>query len=87
MPDVRYGTVPLLGSSAGGRYRRRDDVLLEPLRRPRTLEDVVAHRLVYRAHVQLPFADAVERRTAVLHLTRLERRGLVVPTADGYLAI
>ncbi|WP_369132638.1 MBL fold metallo-hydrolase [Modestobacter sp. I12A-02662] len=67
--------------------RRRDDVLLELLRQPRTLEDVVAHRLVYRPHAQLPFADAVERRTAVLHLERLERRGLVVRTVDGYLAV
>jgi glyoxylase-like metal-dependent hydrolase (beta-lactamase superfamily II) len=66
---------------------RRDDVLLELLRRPRTLADVVAHRLVYRPHVRLPFADAVERRTAVLHLARLERRGLVVRTPDGYLAV
>ncbi len=67
--------------------RRRDDTLLHLLRQPRTLADVVAHRLVYRPHVQLPFADAVERRTAVLHLDRLERRGVVVPTADGYLAV
>jgi hypothetical protein len=66
---------------------RRDDVLLELLRQPRTLEDVVAHRLVYRPHVRLPFADAVERRTAVLHLARLERRGLVARTAEGFLTV
>jgi glyoxylase-like metal-dependent hydrolase (beta-lactamase superfamily II) len=62
---------------------RRDETLLNLLRRPRTLEDVVGHRLVYRPHVQLPVADAVERRTALLHLARLGRHGLVAPTDDG----
>jgi glyoxylase-like metal-dependent hydrolase (beta-lactamase superfamily II) len=65
---------------------RRDETLLQLLRRPRTLEDVVAHRLVYRPHVQLPFAEAVERRTALLHLERLGRHGLIVHTDGGYLA-
>jgi glyoxylase-like metal-dependent hydrolase (beta-lactamase superfamily II) len=67
--------------------RRRDETLLQLLRQPRTLADVVAHRLVYRPHVQLPFADAVERRTALVHLERLGRRGLVVPTESGYVAV
>jgi glyoxylase-like metal-dependent hydrolase (beta-lactamase superfamily II) len=66
---------------------RRDDTLLELLRQPRTLEDVVAHRLVYRPHVRLPFAEAVERRTALLHLERLGRHGLIVHTDGGYLAV
>jgi glyoxylase-like metal-dependent hydrolase (beta-lactamase superfamily II) len=66
---------------------RRDATVLQLLRRPRTLEDVVAHRLVYRPHVQSPLVEAVERRTASLHLQRLERQGLVVPTDDGYVAV
>ena len=66
---------------------RRDDTLLGLLRQPRSLEEVVAHRLVYRPHVQVPFAEAVERRTAVLHLERLVRQGLVVPVDGGYLAV
>jgi glyoxylase-like metal-dependent hydrolase (beta-lactamase superfamily II) len=66
---------------------RRDDTLLGLLRQPRTVEDVVAHRLVYRPHVRLPFAGAVERRTAALHLERLVRHGLVVPVDGGYLAV
>ena len=48
---------------------------------------VVAHRLVYRAHVQLPFAQVVERRTAVLRLDRLVRHGLVIPADGGCLAV
>jgi glyoxylase-like metal-dependent hydrolase (beta-lactamase superfamily II) len=66
---------------------RRDDALLKLLRQPRTLQDVVAHRLVYRPHVRSPLVEAVERRTALLHLDRLERVGLVVPTGNGYLAV
>ncbi|MBB3084530.1 MBL fold metallo-hydrolase [Geodermatophilus sabuli] len=67
--------------------RRRDGRLLELLRQPRTLADVVARRLVYRPHVRSPLVDAVERRTALLHLERLERLGLVVATEGGYLAV
>jgi hypothetical protein len=66
---------------------RKDETLLQLLRRPRTLEDVVAHRLVYRPHVQLPFTEAVERRTALVHLERLGRHGLVVSTGGGYVAV
>jgi glyoxylase-like metal-dependent hydrolase (beta-lactamase superfamily II) len=66
---------------------RRDDALLNLLRQPRTLQDVLAHRLVYRPHVRSPLVEAVERRTALLHLDRLERVGLVVPTGNGYLAV
>ena len=62
---------------------RRDETLLQ---QPRTLADVVAHRLVYRPHVRLPFVEAVERRTALLHLERLARHSLVVPADDGYVA-
>jgi glyoxylase-like metal-dependent hydrolase (beta-lactamase superfamily II) len=69
-----------------GVIRRREETLLRLLARPRTLEDIVAHRLVYRPHVQLPFVRAVERRTALLHLDRLERNGLVSSTAGRYLA-
>jgi hypothetical protein len=66
---------------------RRDETLLQLLQQPRTLADVVAHRLVYRPHVRLPFVEAVERRTALLHLERLARHSLVVPADDGYVAL
>ncbi|MCR5979255.1 MBL fold metallo-hydrolase [Gordonia jinghuaiqii] len=62
---------------------RRDERLLEFLGQPRTMEEIVAHRLVYRPHVQFPFVDAVERRTAELHLARLERHGQVARADDG----
>ncbi len=63
---------------------RGDETLLQ---QPRTLADVVAHRLVHRPHVRLPFVEAVERRTALLHLERLARHSLVVPADDGYVAL
>jgi hypothetical protein len=43
---------------------------------------------VYRPHVQLPLAEAVERRTALLHRNDSGgRHGLVVPIEGGYLAV
>jgi len=56
---------------------RREQAMLHFLEVPRTLDEMVAHRFVYRPHVTLVFADAVERRSAELHLGRLLRRGLV----------
>ena len=65
---------------------RREDRLLAFLDRPRTLDDIVRHRLVYRPHVELPFVDAVERRTAQLHLDRLIGQGVVEDLDDRYVA-
>jgi hydroxyacylglutathione hydrolase len=66
---------------------RREHAMLEYLREPRTVDDLVRHRFVYRPHVQLLFADAVERRSAELHLERLMRRGTVQQIEPGrYLA-
>ncbi|MBD1322078.1 MBL fold metallo-hydrolase [Gordonia hankookensis] len=62
---------------------RREERLLEFLDRPRAIPDIVAHRLVYRPHVELPFVDAVERRTAQLHLDRLVAHDQVITTDGG----
>lgn len=56
---------------------RREQALLSFLSTPRTIADMVAHRFVYRPHVTLIFADAVERRSAHLHIERLRSRGLI----------
>ncbi|WP_432170200.1 hypothetical protein [Streptomyces sp. 1222.5] len=63
--------------------RTRDAVLLSYLREPRTIEDIVGHRLVYRPHVETPHVEPVERRTAVRHLDRLTRSGLVTEVEPG----
>lgn len=60
----------------------REERLLDFLDEPRTVADIVAHRLVYRPHVDMPYVDAVERRTAELHLERLLRAEQIVVDDD-----
>lgn len=62
---------------------RRHDAMLDFLAEPRTIDDMVAHRFIYRPHVDLLFADAVERRSAELHLQRMRARGEVSEVDDG----
>lgn len=62
---------------------RRERAMLAFLREPRTLDDMAAHRFVYRTHVSLVFADAVERRSAELHVERLLVQGDVVEVEPG----
>ena len=59
---------------------RRHDAMLEFLREPRTLDELAAHRFVYRPHVDNAGVDAVERRTAELHLQRMLARGEAIET-------
>jgi glyoxylase-like metal-dependent hydrolase (beta-lactamase superfamily II) len=70
-----------------GAYRaviaRRDAALVEFLAEPRALAEVVAHRLVYRPHVDEPHVATVEERTAEQHIARLVRDGSVVETGPG----
>ncbi|MGH1493090.1 MAG: MBL fold metallo-hydrolase, partial [Acidimicrobiales bacterium] len=49
--------------------------MLDYLVEPRSIEDMVTTRFVYRPHVELVFADSVEQRTAELHLQRMIERG------------
>jgi hypothetical protein len=57
--------------------------MLEFLIEPRTLDEMMARRFVYRPHVTLLFADSVERRSAELHVERLLTRGQVVEVESG----
>jgi glyoxylase-like metal-dependent hydrolase (beta-lactamase superfamily II) len=66
---------------------RREQAMLRFLSEPRTLDEMVAHRFVYRPHVTLLFADAVERRSAELHLERFVQRGLVTQLDAGLYAV
>ncbi|MEV5540241.1 MBL fold metallo-hydrolase [Saccharopolyspora shandongensis] len=66
-----------------GVIEKRDATLLALLHEPRTVEDVVEHRLVYRPHVEGAHVRPVERRTAVQHLDRLISRGLVAEIEQG----
>jgi glyoxylase-like metal-dependent hydrolase (beta-lactamase superfamily II) len=69
--------------SFGDVIRRREDALLSFLREPRSLDDIVEHRFVYRPTVVSNFVPAVERRSAQLHLARLVPAGLVAEIAPG----
>lgn len=54
---------------------RRHGEMLAYLAEPRTLDDMAEHRFVYRPHVEIPFVEAVEARTAELHIQRMLVRG------------
>lgn len=54
---------------------RRHMAMLDFLKQPRTIDEMVRRRFVYRPHVEYVFADSVERRTATLHLDRMLERG------------
>ena len=62
---------------------RRHEAMLEFLVEPRTLEEMVRHRFIYRPHIEMPFADIVERRSAELHLQRMVRRSEVHEPETG----
>lgn len=61
----------------------RDATLLTLLREPRTVEEIVNHRLVYRPHVEGAHVEPIERRTAVRHLELLLSKGLVTKGDHG----
>lgn len=63
----------------GDRERR----LIEFLAEPRTMDEIVAHRFIYRPGVNLPFVDHVERRSMSMHLRRLLPSGAVVEVEPG----
>jgi glyoxylase-like metal-dependent hydrolase (beta-lactamase superfamily II) len=66
-----------------GVIARRHDEMLTFLAEPRTLAEMAARRFVYRPHVQSTFVDAVEHRTADLHIRRMLARGEAVEVASG----
>jgi glyoxylase-like metal-dependent hydrolase (beta-lactamase superfamily II) len=62
---------------------RRHTLMLEYLAEPRSLDEMTTHRFVYRPHVEHSFADAVEHRTAELHVQRMLARGEAVEVEPG----
>jgi glyoxylase-like metal-dependent hydrolase (beta-lactamase superfamily II) len=61
----------------------RERRLLEFLAEPRTMDEIVAHRFIYRPGVEVLWADHVERRSMQLHLDRLLPTGAVVEVERG----
>jgi glyoxylase-like metal-dependent hydrolase (beta-lactamase superfamily II) len=61
----------------------RERRLLEYLAEPRSLDEIAAHRFVYRPQDPVPFADPVERRSMGQHVARLARDGRVREVDPG----
>lgn len=64
----------------------RERRLLEYLQQPHTLDEIAAHRFIYRPQDPIPFAEAVERRSMSQHLERLLRAGRVRQVDPGLFA-
>lgn len=64
---------------------RRHNTMLEFLAEPRSIDDLVQHRFMYREHIPASFADRAEKRCAELHAARMLSRGEVETTDDGRL--
>ena len=62
---------------------RRHAAMLEYLAEPRSLDELAAHRFIYRKHVDLVFVDSVERRSAQLHVERMLARGEAIESEPG----
>ena len=63
---------------------RRHEAMLGFLSEPRSIAEMAAHRFIYRPHVEAPFADSVERRSAAMHVQRMLLRGEVAEVEPGY---
>jgi glyoxylase-like metal-dependent hydrolase (beta-lactamase superfamily II) len=61
----------------------RERRLLAFLAAPQSLDEIAAHRFVYRPQDPVPFAEPVERRSMGQHLTRLLRDGRVREVEPG----
>ncbi len=64
----------------------REQRLLELLAEPHTLDDIAAHRFIYRPQDDVPFAAAVEHRSMTQHVERLLRTGRIREVEPGRYA-
>ncbi len=62
----------------------RETRLLEYLAEPRTMDEIVAHRFIYRPHDDLPGADDIERTSMGLHIERLLAERKILETVPGH---
>ena len=70
------------------RIAEREAALLEYLAEPRSLDEIVAHRFIYRPGPAADFVDCVERRSMGMHIERLLARRRVEEAEPGrYLAL
>ena len=62
---------------------RRHDAMLEFLAEPHSIDEMRAHRFIYRPHVEMAFVESVETRSAELHVQRMLVRGEAVEVEPG----
>jgi hypothetical protein len=62
---------------------RRHEAMLEFLAEPHSIDEMQAHRFIYRPHVDMAFVESVERRSADLHVQRMLRRGEAIEVEPG----
>ncbi len=65
------------------KIKSRESELLSFLSEPRTVDEVVDHRFVFRPGDELIYIDAVERYSMCQHIDRLVAVGKVCSTQDG----
>lgn len=63
--------------------RQREQRLLEFLREPHSLDEIAAHRFVYRPGDESTFVNCVERRSMGQHVARLLRQGRLQEAEPG----
>jgi glyoxylase-like metal-dependent hydrolase (beta-lactamase superfamily II) len=62
---------------------RRHNAMLEYLAAPRSIAEMADHRFIYRPHVELAFLQAVETRSAEMHVARMLRNGEATEVEPG----
>ena len=84
--EGRAAFLEKLGRFAGV-IAERERRLLDYLREPHTLDEIAAHRFVYRPQDPVSFAEPVERRSMGQHVARLLAAGALREVEPGrYLA-
>ena len=66
-----------------GVIHRRHGEMLDFLTEPHTIAEMAERRFVYRPHVDIPFVQTVETRTAELHIQRMMQRGEATEVDPG----
>ena len=66
---------------------RREQRLLDFMSQPRTLEELVEYRIIYRPGTGGSMVDNIEKRSIAMHLKRLQREGVVSVQGDTYFKV
>jgi glyoxylase-like metal-dependent hydrolase (beta-lactamase superfamily II) len=64
----------------------RERVLCDFLAVPRTLEEIIKRRIIYRKEYDIVWIDAVEKNSMLLHLRKLMQEGVVEWDGKRYLS-